>query len=325
MDKVPALPNAWDSFWKPGRHTAAALSGELATTHLNHWWRSEMSAIAGQFPPDGGLRAADLGCGSGVVGSIARDSLSTRNLSGAALIFVDRSPYAAGTAARSGGGTGLVADLGALPLADASTLLVLSQFGVEYAGDQGLAEAARVIAPKGVMLALIHDRDGGPALECRLNLSLFDDVLSTRILDAARDAFHLGFALDKGERVNRSVETVRADLQSRMLRFDEIIRAPNQTTAMAFLRQARRDLGIMLNRRPAYEKSDIFKWLDNIEAELIQSRDRFAAMLRASRTQADLEAFASVLPASRFDCEPITRVTMPSGQSVGLRFCLRRR
>jgi hypothetical protein len=173
--------------------------------------------------------------------------------------------------------------------------------------------------------ALIHDRDGGLALECRNNLTLFEDVLSTRVLESAKETFDLGFALDRCKSGRVSVSTVRTDLNSRMSRFDEIIRAPNQTNALAFLRQARRDLGIMLTRRPAYDQSDVFKWLDNIQSELTESRNRFAAMLRAARTRTDLEAFSSGLPASEYDLDPIARVTMPSGDSVGWRFSLRRR
>jgi hypothetical protein len=70
-------------------------------------------------------------------------------LSNSAVVTDDRSPFAANAAARACGEIGIVADLGALPLGDGSTPIVLSQFGVKYAGDACLLEAARITAPKG--------------------------------------------------------------------------------------------------------------------------------------------------------------------------------
>ncbi|MFZ5617988.1 MAG: hypothetical protein ACOZAA_11800, partial [Pseudomonadota bacterium] len=149
-------------------------------------------------------------------------------------------------------------------------------------------------------------------------------VASTGAIGLAREAFRRGYAMDRGAPAGGAFRDALSRLQAVMARYDEIIRRENQTTAMSFLRQVRRDLAIMLNRRRAYAEEDVNQWLDNISTELAQSRNRHAAMLRAARAKADLDTLASDLAAGGISIEPFSKVTTPPGASIGWRFFARR-
>jgi uncharacterized protein YecE (DUF72 family) len=174
-------------------------------------------------------------------------------------------------------------------------------------------------------LALVHDREGALAAECGENLALFDDIASTRALDIAGQVFRLGFAVDRGTGTDEAFAGAAAEMRAAMVRYDTIIRRPNTTVAMAFLRRVRRDIAIMLNRRRAYAEDDIEQWLANISGELSASRNRFAAMISAARARSDLEPLTERLARQGVDVHPFARVTLPSGASIGWRLLARRR
>lgn len=322
ISQGPEAGRQWESFWAAGPAAGAALTGVRSVAFLDGWWRQEIAPFAAVGRR---LRAADLACGGGMLANIASVFFEERHAPLTDLICVDISESAVRSAATRLNANAIVANLMRLPVADASVDIVLSQYGVEYAGDPGIAEAARIVAPGGALLALLHDRDGALAAECRENLALFDDFASSRAFEVAALTFRLAFMADRGEGDGDALKKAFARMRKAMARFDEIIARRNDTIAMEFLRVVRRDLVIMLNRRRAYDELDVERWLGNISREFSASRSRFAAMLGAARAKPDLDRLAQRLAEEGVTVEPHMQVTLPSGASIGWRLLARRR
>ncbi len=132
---------AWGAYWAASR-SAACLPG--APPEVEAWLSDGWRRFAAGLPP--GARLIDLATGAGAV--VAVIGRARRDLE---LLGVDSAELPAGRSGLMGG-----VDCAALPFADGAFAAVTSQFGVEYAGDAALAEAARVLAPGGRLRFVVH-------------------------------------------------------------------------------------------------------------------------------------------------------------------------
>lgn len=316
---------AWDAYWRRGGASGHALTDSAKADILDQFWTEAMTAALeqGETP----RFAADLACGSGAVAAALARSSAAAGCAPEHLLCVDWSSTAAWAAAKrlGAGADGLAADLAALPLADGALDFIVSQYGLEYAGFPAFREVARVLAPGGRLIALVHDAGGGVAAECRRTHGLFDKVSRTNIVSLAKMAFEAGFAADRQASARAVFEEADMRLRPALAQFGALISAKDETTAMQFLRQVRRDLGVMYARRRAYAPEDVFAWLDNIGGEIIGYRTRMRSMLDAAKTASEIDKIAAVFGAAGFAVEaPQQVLTRPGGPSIGWRLSARK-
>jgi SAM-dependent methyltransferase len=168
-----ALPaarrDAWSSYWARGAsHSCLGSYGELYGGAIGAFW----GGVFGGLPPV--ARVLDVATGNGV---LPRMLLQQCRSSGVQCDAVDiatiQPPWLAGVApadrerVRVHGGI----DAEALPFADATFDLVVSQYGIEYARlEQAIAEATRVLAPGGALAMVIHHAQGRPATLAAIEL-----------------------------------------------------------------------------------------------------------------------------------------------------------
>ena len=142
------VEKGWSDYWAAAGNGAACFPHGPAAINqtLEDFWRR----FAHRLPK--GAAVADLCCGNGAVLRVlarARDDLSLSGFDYAQLAAES------GTIALHGG-----VDCAHLPLPNQSHHAVTSQFGLEYAGTQAWAEAARIRRPDGVMAMIVHHADG---------------------------------------------------------------------------------------------------------------------------------------------------------------------
>ena len=302
----------WESFWAAAPVADASFESPPVRERLSAWWREEFNAIARGGP----LSGADLCCGAGVLSKWATDFLNERGRSFEKLYCVDASASAARAAANLSNGEALIADLAALPLEDGSIDLAFSQFGVEYAGAKGLLEAARIIAPGGAFVAVVHKAGGGLARECRNNLALFDDLAETGVFENAAEFFRKSY----GAANAADPRAVKASLAA----CEKVISRQSETIAMNFARQSLGDLVVMLNRRRAYAEKDVIAWLGNITGELTRSRRRYEAMLDAAQSEDDIRKTVSAWRDAGIEPREPQTILMPSGSELAWGLAARR-
>ena len=311
---------AWDAYWRHGGAPGHALADTAKGEVLDHFWSE---ALASAFAAHTPRKVADLACGGGAVAALVAKYASSAGRAPDALLCVDWSAVAASAAARrlAGAARPVAADLAALPLAAGALDLVVSQYGLEYAGESAFLEAARVLAPGGAFIALVHDSEGGVAAECRLTHWLFEEAVECSVIASARAVFAAGFEADHApDRQERQTELANAErrLHPAMKRFEALVARQNDTTAMQFLRQVHRDLRIMLARRRAYAPQDVLDWLGKIENEMTTYQDRMASMLKAARSAPQIDEIAAIFRKAGCVVEPPRRVFAgPGGASIG--------
>lgn len=168
-----------------------------------------------------------------------------------------------------------------VPLDDGSCDVVVSQFGVEYAGIGAFAEAARLISTDGRLIALCHVRDG------------YIDSGNRAQLAEAKLAAKIGF-IDKA--VKLVTATFAADAQALGRAEDDFVPVAKQVGDGI----GRMKKGIhthlffgfreLFEKRQQYDLADIIGWLEGMRRELDMNIDRLSRMCEAAMTVDDIDA-----------------------------------
>ena len=143
--------NEWSSYWGGDTAGAEVFVGQDGQAHpeIAAWWRE----IFIDLPSN--LSIVDLACGSGsVFQHLPKDNelrLHGADISAEALRLVQQRIPEIDT-------TNCSAD--SLPFQDGQFDMAVSQFGIEYAGDDAFVEAVRVVASDGQLRLLCHFQDG---------------------------------------------------------------------------------------------------------------------------------------------------------------------
>ncbi|MSQ99569.1 MAG: methyltransferase domain-containing protein, partial [Xanthomonadales bacterium] len=149
----------WEGFWRNTREAAAYRSGAPQQAVLEQFWGDFFKRTLPMFP---GARILDLACGNGAVARSAIAAARTAGLTHVMVCGLDRSDSGlVDLYRRLPSAYPVNADVLMAPFRDGVFDLVTSQFGVEYAGSSAVAEAARLVAPGGVLAAILHLQGGG--------------------------------------------------------------------------------------------------------------------------------------------------------------------
>lgn len=177
-----------------------------------------------------------------------------------------------------------VCNAAALPFADGAFDVVVSQYGVEYAGLEAFVEAARVLAPGGRLAFLSHYRDGAI------------DRSHARQLTAANALLKQGF-------IDKATELVSAAFTDDRQRFDKAAEAfiPTERAIAATVKEQPHGVHVHLYggfrqlyaKRRQYDLADITAWLTAMHGDLTKSIDRLTAIRSVALDKTELASLAS--------------------------------
>lgn len=259
----------WSAYWRGRGAAGEAFLGEGVERHprIAGFW-DEAFAEAGQ-----GARVLDLACGAGSVLRRAEAAGLTR------LTAADVSEDALAVARAALPGLAAVAcSADAVPLADGAFDVVTSQFGFEYAGPGAPAEMARLTAPGGRLVALVHVAGGAIHAEVAGRAAEADAVRATGFVKAAQRLITAEFGRDADE-----VQHARAAFAGPERALAE--RLPRGGVGAHLYQGFRR----LYERRAAYDLADVTGWLDGMEAELSAFAGRMATMQAAARSRDEMD------------------------------------
>jgi SAM-dependent methyltransferase len=166
---------AWSRYWASGalHSCAGSFEGNYAGA-LADFWQRVFAKLEGR--PG---RVIDLCCGNAPLsrllvespvfagGGIRIDAVDAARI---APRWVEAMPADDRARLQVHGGV----DAAALPFADATFDLCMSQYGIEYAGAAAFDEAARVLVPGGMFAGVLHHAQSLPARIARVELSHLD-------------------------------------------------------------------------------------------------------------------------------------------------------
>ena len=275
----------WEGFWRNTREAAAYRSGAPQQAVLEQFWGDFFKRTLPVFPA---ARILDLACGNGVVAHSALEAAQTAGLTHVMVCGLDRSAAAlVDLHRRLPSAHPVNADVLKAPFRDGVFDPVTSQFGVEYAGSSAVAEAARLVAPGGVLAAILHLKGGGIYTECQNNLLAMQALERCNFLLHARHAFlaekqpsSRRAGVQPGERPTALFLTAGKAVLG-------ILKRHGEGVAGGVVRRLHTDVSRMYNNRSAIELNAILAWIDGMSGELRTYAGRMSAMLGAALDEND--------------------------------------
>lgn len=270
----------WDKYWSGvggiGAFTDGGVSHPAITAYWQHYFRT-LSAS----PANESLKIIDIAGGNGALIETAGQIYGDEQL---AITSLDLSPAAIQQLTkRFPHVNGLVADANAIPLQDNSTDLVVSQFGIEYAGAGAIDEAIRIVNPGGNIALMMHCENGVIFHESRINLTVIQRVLDSHILPLAKCFFSARTELHRGGNKQRQSFQAQAEQFCVALGVLEHCMSEFGTGAAGgFVHKLYNDLANVHEFFGRYVLNEVLDWLSNIEVELEAYKGRMQAMLDAA-------------------------------------------
>ncbi|WP_300545041.1 class I SAM-dependent methyltransferase [Maricaulis sp.] len=285
--------DAWNRYWKTGAAEAPdqALRNRSIIGQLERHWDGILAHHSASGMPGPML---ELACGTGSVIRLARRRLAAGTDSGPDVFGVDFSDAAARHT-----GCGLVGDVARLPFASGRFALVVSQFGLEYAGRSAFCEAARVLAGSGSFHAVIHRRNSGIWQENRSSLDLLDTVADTQLLQKCERVLETGYQLDRGAAAQAGFDTHYMTFRAAADVADQARRRAPPSPAKAYLDMLVPDLSDFVQRRQRFDPRQLRDWLAAQARTLDVYAFRMRSMLDAAMAEDDIKLAVGDLAAGR--------------------------
>lgn len=266
----------WSDYWQKDSADGEVFVSAEGEQHpaLADFWQAQFATI------EAGARVIDLASGAGSIYAHLpaehRLQLSAVDISEVALLALrKRFPQV----------SILVCSADAIPLHDASFEVVVTQFGIEYAGIDAFAEAGRLVAPGGRFVGLCHIKDGYIDSGNQRQLAEAKLVAGQAFIDHAIQLIRAAFAGDSAALKQAQDEFAMAatPVGEGMRRCRKGIHT--------YLFQGFRQL---YERRRQYDLADITGWLDAMRGELEVNLDRLERMCAAALSDSDVEDIKSL-------------------------------
>lgn len=287
--------SAWAEFWAGGDSEQAV--GGKHRDRLAEIWRDFFCALR---PPAAVI--LDIAAGSGAVIHVACKSIAAPDLAPALLIATDFSIDAiAGALSGQKDISGFASDAARLPISDRSVAIAVSQYGIEYAGLDAFAEAARILAPGGRFMSISHYAGGAIDAECAENARLLRAVDQTGVQNAARRALAISFERRKRGAALPVDDALERKLQKAAAAAAQAVREAPRSAAQQTLARFLADLSTLCARRLAYQETDALGWIDGMASSLAAYGRRMESMRDSALDGKATERIESAFAAAGLD------------------------
>lgn len=299
---------AWKQFWENRQAVGEHQFRDPDTAAVLHrHWQEFFGSLQVQPAP---MRLIDLASGEGEVVRLARASALVADL---ACFSVDIALGASHLAAQEAA-IPVVANCNALPFPEGSFDLVVSQFGLEYAGPEAFSEAGRLVARGGRFHALVHCKGGQVESACQEVAALLGAVQGAQLLERTQvfaETVRRAVAGDASQAAGQaSAEALREALES-------VARSTGSATpgpARDHLTRLIRDVQTLASRLGAYAPEDVTAWLDGQRKDLAAFQQRMQSMIRVAQSREQAQAILARLEAAGLTPDPIEPLIGPDGK-----------
>jgi len=278
----PGIADSWDVYWRGTHENAAHQEGGPQEAVLARFWSDW---IRKQLKQGSSQSFLDLACGNGAVTGYALQAapqLTAYCLDYSASAMLELRKRYPNTLCVAGNARHL-------PFTDGGFDMVVSQFGIEYAGLETIVEAARMLAPGGTLATVLHLRDGAIYRECAQNLQVVNDISASGLLPLAREAFNAGFDLNAGTGSVDAFKYAEKRFTPTVRALEKLMREMGEAIASGLPRKLYQDIAHMYRRMSAYDREDIIAWVDGMVLQLEAYGGRMSSMLDAALDSGELE------------------------------------
>ncbi len=303
--------NPWHAYWR-GQATEQVLPpNHPGAGALDSFWTALLDA---RLVRGHARDVVDLASGGGEVAERVQRAAAGSGIT-LNLVCVDIAEAALQRlAARLPGARTLVANVSTPPLPEQSQDLVVSQFGIEYAGREAFVAAGRLVRPGGALAAVVHHAGSGIHRECVDNESAAEAIIDAALLPAMHEYFErLGAPGVTGPQRESSERRVRRAARS----LEQVVRARGASGAGgALVSRLFKDCAQLFGRAEHYEPAEVLAWTDGMMAEVYAYRDRMRSMQSAALDGPAVEALADALRAGDMTVVRAEAMVTASGDPV---------
>lgn len=270
---------SWDDYWT-GSSSGVAFSSEGAQhPQLGAFWAQAFGEV------DRCQRLLDVASGRGAV----LEYLRTSDLKPEEVFAVDYS--AAGLSSlRENFPQVLVtaADAAAPAFAPGSMSLVVSQFGVEYAGQQGLLALPELVASGGEIILITHAEGSVIYEECRANRDALAALEQLNFLSYAEDMFQSGYMVIRGQIGRKEAGAMARRVIEPFNGLREIMDRYGEDVAGGTIRTLYEETARIQQRFQYHLEDEVMGWIRSMKHEVRSYSGRMNSMLNAALSESAL-------------------------------------
>ncbi len=286
----------WNTFWQSSEAAAYSAAG-LHHPIIAGFWDQYFDKLKELYEQPSII---DVASGSGAVVDrilnvygAAAEHITCLDVSKAA---VDRltSKYA--------GVTGVVADASKVPLEDQQFDIATSQFGIEYAGSDAVAETCRLVTESGHIAMVMHHRNSSIYTECSMNLAAIERTRESNFVPLAIELFDKGFrAVGGADRA--PYETAATALAPAVKKVDAVLAEFGEGAADEMIAKLYNDIDRIHANMPGYDSSEVLGWLRRTQYELDAYAERMRSMCDSALDEDTFEGICTELQNQGFTIE----------------------
>ena len=297
--------NSWNTYWQGTGDVGAFTSGGASHPAIGAFWEEFFNAAKQNYENPGLI---DIASGNGAVVESAlavfdgkQNEITSLDVSAAAIENINnRFPTV----------KGIVSDACSIPCEAGSFELVTSQFGVEYAGQDAIFEAARVVADGGLLTLLLHCDSGSIHQECQQSLDAVERLQTSQFIALAIEMFDAGFRAVRG--ADRSAyESAGKKLAPAIGELEAIMKQYGQHVAGDTIARLYNDVGQIHQRIQHFQPEDILNWLKRMDGELKAYAERMSSMSRSAINSVNFEQIKAGLEDRDFSIERAETLDIP--------------
>ncbi|WP_088332188.1 class I SAM-dependent methyltransferase [Lacimicrobium sp. SS2-24] len=266
----------WDSYWKSRQHEQALTVRTGVSDPLEQHWH----AVFDEYLPSYiSPQLLELACGNGtLISMLSPNALASMNAVGLDISFhgianlIQRQPQC----------QGVVASADALPFKPQSFELVVSQFGVEYAGSEALIQALSMLKNNGVMAALVHFQGSDIVKASAHACAHLRQLAQQHILSESKKALQAALSLANAQ--ISEVEFREADkaFSPVVKALESIIRACKHQDLGNKLKRLHGDIARIYQRPERFNEKEVMQWLDTLTDDFVAYHKRMKALVDAA-------------------------------------------
>lgn len=274
------VTNEWASYWGEDSSSGEVFVGRDGQAHpdIAKWWTDRFASLHGE------CKVLDLASGAGSVFKhlpAQHDAqLFAADISEQALTLLKERFPKASTQQCSADST---------PYQDKQFEWVVSQFGLEYAGDSAFVEAVRVLAAGGHLNMLCHIKDGHIDARNQAHLEQAQVIMSSDFIPLARDLIERITAGDRAK-----IEAAAAKFQ----RAEQQLAQACQVLPEGIHLHLYQGFRQMFENRAQYAAADIIAWLDDMYKDVERNIHRLTHMCAAARSVEQLATLSEQMQAA---------------------------
>jgi len=279
------LEQSWDTYWHGTGDAGAYSSGGVNHPAILAFWDGFFQIVKRDYAAPAII---DIASGNGAVVERALAAfgdepadITCLDVSDAAITNIqNRFPRV----------RGIVADARSIPLDSGGFDIVVSQFGVEYAGPEAIDEAARLIAPGGQLALLLHNEQSSIHQECTASLDAILRLQESNFIPYSIDMLNAGFEACRGAD-RAAYENAATQLAPAVQALEAIMAQYGEHVAGDTIVRLHSDVDRIHRNIQRYEPLEVLDWLNRMDEEL----DAYAGRMSSMRDCAiDGEAFERI-------------------------------